>query len=552
MLRPSKRLSYVHSDGWRIENGGLPQTGQSAIKRAFSVCFFLFWCIFTLTICLNFSLFKNLAALALAGLLLLAGRAAAGPVDRMSPRAFRLLFALLLCAAFAGSFWMAYQMRIHLPTDTDIIFTSVADILRDGRLDEANPAIDASYFPGLALYTNNDYFCRYPNNIGLLMLYVGLYAVCKGFGFEAGTDAGQAPAIFLTALAVAATVFLLCRCARLLFQRNSCVLFTLLLCYAFLPFTFGISNFYTDLWVVFFAVAGVYCYLRAKQSGASSLLRLFTCGVLLAAGIQMKPTAAVVVVAICIDLALSASPPISRRAVQILTFLSGVLLFTIGFVLWYRTCGLFDFSRTDEIGAPWQLWFLIGSHAKGGLELHTDMRFAASFPTMAERSAAVWERAVQNYRAYSFPEFLLFLREKLLYAWGSGMFECDGYLLWPLESNWTVYLTQPQYHTTGMVHAYSEVYLLLIYFSNLLADGLALLRKKAEAVFLSNLSVFGLIIFLMLFENGARRVTLAVPFLILNVVFLMREASKGLCPKNAAKETESGDNNRENDRRPQS
>lgn len=376
----------------------MPRREQGALKQLFSVCFFLFWCIFTLTVCQSLRLPKNLAALVLLGLFLLAGGALAGPVDRMSPRAFRTLFFALLCAAFAVCFWLAYRMRIHLPTDTDIIFTSVADILRDGKLDEANPRIDANYFPGLKLYTNNDYFCRYPNNIGLLMLYVGLYAVCGPFGFEAGTDAGQAPAIFLTALAVAVTVFFLCCCARLLLRCNSSVLYTLLLSYAFLPFVFGVPNFYTDLWVIFFTVAGVYCYLRGTRRDTLRLWLPFVGGILLAVGIQMKPTAAVAVVAIGIE-SLITPPWGARRFAPLLALLSGVLLFTGGFVF--------------------------------------------------------------------------------------------------------------------------------LYFSNLLAGGLALLRKKVDAVFLCDLTVFGLILFLMLFENGARRAMLAAPFLILNAVFLQKELGKG-------------------------
>lgn len=309
MIRLWMHCFAAHDLSPHGESGRLPHREQGTLKQLFTVCFFLFWCIFTLVVCQSLRLPKNLAALVLLGLFLLAGGALADPVDRMSPRAFRTLFAALLCAAFAAGFWLAYQMRINLPTDTDIIFTSVADILRDGKLDEANPRIDANYFPGLKLYTNNDYFCRYPNNIGLLMLYVGLYAMCGPFDFEAGTDAGQAPAIFLTALAVAAAVFFLCRCARLLFLRNSSVLFTLLLSYAFLPFVFGVPNFYTDLWVIFFTVAGVYCYLRGTRCDTPRLWLPFVGGILLAVGIQMKPTAAVAVVAVGIESLITPPPP---------------------------------------------------------------------------------------------------------------------------------------------------------------------------------------------------------------------------------------------------
>ena len=93
-------------------------------------------------------------------------------------------------------------------------------LLRDGKLNEANPRIDAMHYPGLGLYTNNDYFCRYPNNIGLLMLYAGVYAFGGKTGLPASTDAGHLPAIVMTSLAVAVTILLVCLCIKIVFKAT--------------------------------------------------------------------------------------------------------------------------------------------------------------------------------------------------------------------------------------------------------------------------------------------------------------------------------------------
>ena len=236
---------------------------------------------------------------------LIVGGRLADPIDRLSAKKFNALFVLLLGSAFAVSIYLAYEMRIHLPGDTDIIFASVADLLRDGKLNEANPRIDAMHYPGLGLYTNNDYFSRYPNNIGLLMLYAGVYAFGGKTGLPASTDAGHLPAIVMTSLAVAVTILLVCLCIKIVFKKNSYVLFTLLLCYAFLPFVFSIPNFYTDLWVLPFTAGGVYCYLSNKFSAAPKGWRGFLAGLLLSVGVQMKITAAIGFVVIVLDLLLS-------------------------------------------------------------------------------------------------------------------------------------------------------------------------------------------------------------------------------------------------------
>ena len=220
------------------------------LKMIFSVLFFALLCILGLLVSSTYSILVNCTALLCLLLFLIVGGRLADPIDRLSAKKFNALFVLLLGSAFAVSIYLAYEMRIHLPGDTDIIFASVADLLRDGKLNEANPRIDAMHYPGLGLYTNNDYFCRYPNNIGLLMLYAGVYAFGGKTGLPASTDAGHLPAIVMTSLAVAVTILLVCLCIKIVFKKNSYALFTLLLCYAFLPFVFSIPNFYTDLWVL--------------------------------------------------------------------------------------------------------------------------------------------------------------------------------------------------------------------------------------------------------------------------------------------------------------
>lgn len=491
------------------------------LKMIFSVLFFALLCILGLLVSSTYSILVNCTALLCLLLFLIVGGRLADPIDRLSAKKFNALFVLLLGSAFAVSIYLAYEMRIHLPGDTDIIFASVADLLRDGKLNEANPRIDAMHYPGLGLYTNNDYFCRYPNNIGLLMLYAGVYAFGGKTGLPASTEEGHLPAIVMTSLAVAVTILLVCLCIKIVFKKNSYALFTLLLCYAFLPFAFSIPNFYTDLWVLPFTAGGVYCYLSNKFSAAPKGWRGFLAGLLLSVGVQMKITAAIGFVVIVLDLLLGRH--VHRWKNLALLFL-GFFLFLFAFTAWYRYSGIIDFTRSDEIGAPWNLWVLFGSHDKGGdTEIYKDTAFAAAFPTMEERSAAIWKRIFENYRSYSFSEFLELLRNKLLFAWNNSMFESSEYLLWPLESNWTVYITQPQFFPTQLIRAYSTIYMLFLYAANILSAGVALFRKKINFTFIPNLFVFGTMLYLLIFENAPRRAMIAVPFMIYNVIFLLSQ-----------------------------
>lgn len=487
----------------------------------FSVLFFALICILGLLVLSTYSMIVSCTALLCSLLFLIVGNKLTDPIDRLSTKKFNVFFVLLLGSALAMSMYLAYEMRIYLPGDTDIIFASVADLLRDGKLNEANPSIDAMHYPGLGLYTNNDYFCRYPNNIGLLMLYVGVYAFCGKTGIPANTYEGHFPAIVITSLAVAVTILLVCFCVKIVFHKNSYALFTLLLCYAFLPFVFSIPNFYTDLWVLPFTAGGIYCYLRNKYSATPKGWRCLLAGLLLSAGTQMKITAAIGLVVITIDLLLDKG---AHRWKNLAVLFLGFFLFFFAFTAWYRYSGIIDFTRSDEIGAPWNLWILFGSHDNGGdTKIYPDMIFAASFPTMKERSAAIWKRIFENYGSYSFSEFLDLLRNKLLFAWNDGMFESNQYLLWPIDSNWTLYITQPQFLSTQLIRTYSTIYMLFLYVSNILSAGVSLFRRKINFTFIPNLFIFGTILYLLIYENAPRRAMIAVPFMIYNVIFLLSQ-----------------------------
>ena len=174
-----------------------------------------------------------------------------------------------------------------------------------------------------------------------------------------------------------------------------------MLCFPAL-FVFSIPNFlYRSLGFAFYG-RRVYCYLSNKFSAAPKGWRGFLAGLLLSVGVQMKITAAIGFVVIVLDLLLGRH--VHRWKNLALLFL-GFFPFLFAFTAWYRYSGIIDFTRSDEIGAPWNL-ALFGSHDKGGdTEIYKDTAFAAAFPTMEERSAAIWKRIFENYRSYSFLNF---------------------------------------------------------------------------------------------------------------------------------------------------
>ena len=437
---------------------------------------------------------------------------------KVSERYFWIGLGIALLLYFAICFYTASSMRIALPSDTDIVYESIADLLEDGKLNRFNPKLEQIYYPGIGLNTNADYFCRCYNNIGLLLLLSAVYAVGGIFGITAGTGEGQTLAIGFTSLCVTLTVLFLCLIVRLVFKKQLYVVIMFGLCAAFTPFCFSVPNFYTDILVIPFTVIGVWLFLMFAECKKYAWLLGSAAAFFVAT--QMKITAAIAIVALALYWILGrfASPKKTVLALAVFLGLYGALMLLFSF--WYHRSAWFDFSRNEQLYMPAQLWLCFGSHGNGSYS-YEDALYAASIPTIAERSQALWQRVADYYQMYTPPELLRMEYTKLLSTWNDPHFDSTTYTLWPLNANWTAYFTQPTQRGYFYSLWFSRVYLLMLYLFCGASALLQVLRKKIDSAFLCNLMMFGTILYLLLFETAPRRAMIAIPFLMLNVIYVL-------------------------------
>ena len=436
----------------------------------------------------------------------------------ISEKIFWIFMGVALLSYFLVCFYTASSMRIALPSDTDIVYQSIADLLEDGKLNRLNPQLATVYYPGIGLNTNADYFCSYYNNIGLLLLLSAVYAVGGIFGFTAGTPEGQTLAIGFTAFCVMLLVLFLCLIVHLVFQNKRYVVLMFLLCVAFTPFCFSIPNFYTDILVIPFTVMGVWLFLMFVQRKKYAWLT--GSAVVFFVGTQMKITAAIAMIALAIYWVFGRFASKKDTVLALVLFLGIYGLLMALFSFWYHHSAWFDFSRNEQLYMPAQLWLCFGSHGNGSYS-YEDALYAASIPTIAERSQALWQRTADYYGAYSPLEFLRMEYTKLLATWNDPHFDSTIYTLWPLEANWTAYFTQPGQKGYLYSCSFSRVYMICVYLFGGAAAVIQCVRKKIDIAFLCNLMIFGTMLYLILFETAPRRAMIAIPFFLLNIIYVL-------------------------------
>ncbi len=369
------------------------------------------------------------------------------------------ILVLILFIGGAALIVLPAMMNSYLPSDTQIIFDSAASYLENGNLNGSYPNYAGYSSLGFSLYS--DYFCRYYNNILMFITIVTIYRFFGRLGFQLGSAEGQILAIIITSIVVYIAILFLIKLVRSESNNIFSPICASILCFSFLAIYYSCTNVYTDSWVIPPMVIGYYYWEKHKKGGS-----FFSCimsGVFFAIGALYKVTALIPVVAICICSILDTHLSVTRKLFVIIAIaLSVALVFSL-FKLWYKNCGIFDFSKEKELYYPWNLWVCFGSHGYG-MYSRQDCELIYSTPYEIREQVA-WREIIRNYSSYSLSEYLSFLKSKWILTWTDGHFEGSQYTLWPVFANFTLNITQPSSPLYDFLVMFSKGYILFLYFS---------------------------------------------------------------------------------------
>lgn len=460
---------------------------QRQLTRAFSVGFALVWGWVLVNSVLRWQ--HNGPAALLAGLALgfaafFAARLLLPLLDTVPLPRFRrwMIAALAVYGLVLGrmGFWLAEMPIMDMAT----IMQSLPDFLDDGI-----PQVWGAYY----------IICN--NNLGLALVLVGWYRLAGLFGITPDSEAGIYAGILLNVLAILFSVVLVCLLARRILKRNSAVALAFLLCAGFLPFVLWSPCFYSDTLCLPFPLLVLlgWTYYRAESRPVVRLVWLAGMAAAAFAGYAVKGSVIVVLVAVIIQLFLEKSVRRALAGTAVLLVVFGILLG--GYRLWQRT--FLDFSVEDAVGLPIELWFAYGSTGDGNY--NDDICQAAkSLTTMDQRRQMLRQHISAQYGARTPVGLADFMTRKAAITWGNGLYDAQEFLATPLKVNWThrfILEGQPGY--MPMVY-YCQAYLYFVMLL-VLAGTLGAVRRACPGpLTLARVSVFGLMLFLSLWETKAR------------------------------------------------
>ena len=437
------------------------------------------------------------------------------------------LFAISIFAVFLA--YVSCCMTCTLPSDTQILYDSAAALINNGTL---NVPYDYSiYYPDLGFYTLSDYFCRYPNNIAMLLILTGIYSIGSLFGFNAGTISGQSFAVLITAISVAVAVHFLCKSAQYIFKSVNVYFHCLLLNILFLSYYYSSPNFYTDIWILCPLCCGLYFAVRYYTTKKNRYA--FLCSLLWAIGSQLKITVLIPLIAFCIFIVFEKENTIRNKIISLLYITVPLLIFIYLFHTWYYNNSLFDFSRHEELYYPFTVWISYGSHGIGGYH-YGDSVLAYQAPYHL-RDQVVFNHIKDIFSAYSPAEYLQFMYNKLSFIWGDGLFEGGVYAQWALFENWTNYFTNPTCHGENLVEIWTNSFAFMLVACGLIASLIQIKKRDNPWLLFINVLIFGFILYLCIFEAAPRRAIPAMLFFMLDTLYLLKLLSAGIQNKYKSK-----------------
>lgn len=408
--------------------------------------------------------------------------------ERFFTKHSKIVLLVLLGFSAVAMFVVGLGLRFNPAFDLGAIFWGGASVAESGNLG-----------------SHTEYFAMFSNNLGGLMVFTLLFSFCRLVGI---TDYYVA-ALVLNIIGVLVSQLLVYLCARRRLGMAPALLclFVCLLLPSF--YAFG-ATFYTDILSMPFAILTFYLYLRLREEkGQRRVWFAVLAGLSAGAGMLIKGTVAIVLVAIVLDLLFHGFKKAWAPALYSCT---AAVLLVVSLSAVAGT--LLPPGLAEQKGIPVNHWVAMSAHGSGTYN-GQDYEDAKALPSKTERSQANWGIIAQRYQENGFTGTIALWNSKLVRSFGNGTFSVSDFLDdSPAQYGFLQHaMLKEGDHYSVYCNICQGVYVAVMLLAVTGAVG-SRVRKRAP-LFVPYLCLFGLLIFLAFWEASARYVTNFLPFMLL-------------------------------------
>lgn len=474
-------------------------------RQTRAVFFFLFAAVFTGIVCTNIwntSLYLLLSAPIIAGLLVLFFRAAGKWEDLLTRRYFLLLILYAICM-LSVQIGLSTLLRYHPMYDIEAIYQNALQWVDTGTFGTYSSETSAV-----------GYLYYYPNNLGGMALLAAVFKVCRLLRIE---DTFLAASVF-NSLLIVSTICLTSLIAKRLWGVKQAV--TVLLLYLLsLPFFFAAPVFYTDFLSILFPVLAFYLFVRQQQGPQTPVRSIcLWAAVALAAAVGMLVKFTVVIVLAACLVWLLCSQKWKQAALFALTagLVTAVVLFSFNH---YMYAVHLDKNRAEQQNMPYSHWVMMGLSETGTYN-EPDLKFARFIDDPKERSAAIQGEIQTRLKQLGLGGVFRLYWEKGARVFGDGTFELDHFLQYdPIQPNLLHgFLLKGGTYYPVYRFACNSVFTAILLLAVCYAWYACFFKRKIGGCMVPQLCMFGILLFLMVWEANSRYIINFLPMVLLSAL----------------------------------
>ena len=403
-------------------------------------------------------------------------------------KAWTALMWTVLAATAAGLVYAGMELRVYPGWDFGAVYQGASELAQDGKFSDGS----------------NWYFTTYPNNVAACLFLAGFFKLfgwcCSYITLGVLLNAG------LITLGLAFFALL----AKRMYGVRTAVL-GMLLCMAFLPFYMHAPIFYTDTFALPFVTGSFLLYQMRKKDSRF----LLATAVLLAAGYKIKGSLGVIMIALLIHIWLQKGKLAEHVKESVFLLVPWLLL--IGFLTFLPGQMRFmDTSDAEKNEFPLEHWIAMGLEGNGGYNADVYWMTASAEGREAKKLADR-EFIRKKWEEYGADGLAVHLKDKVRFTWGDGVYFAPEKLKRdPMKESrlhsWVLYDGADYPKTYRFC---SAVHLLLL--TGILTSLIKNIWKKGEVreAGAMQLAVFGLFLFLLIWETRSRYLINFVPIFIL-------------------------------------
>ncbi|WP_195932410.1 acyltransferase family protein [Turicibacter sanguinis] len=356
------------------------------------------------------------------------------------------------------------------------------------------------------------FYDYYPNNIGALMLYNGIFKICNMFGYTNYLNA----LIFVNIVFINTSLICLLYFIKQLYPLYMVAFMSLILIFI-TPFYCYTTIVYTDTLTMIFPILSflLYYMLITKELKLYvKILYVILIGFLLAVGSIIKMNVIIALVAMLIHCFFT-----QKNKKFILITLGLVALF-IGVNKYYvYQAEKIIPIKYEDAGLPATHWIMMGLKENGRYNLD-EANYSISLKDSGYSNKEIIEEHLKiiksRLKEYGFLGMIDHINEKIDFTWGDGTY----YSLDKLSR-------EPQNRNPFQTYIFGENKDLFINLNQvvhfvvligIILSAIANIYKINAITILSNITLFGVFLFLLIWETRSRYIVLYIPVLLLSMI----------------------------------